>query len=486
MAALACVCRGHRLRAYAFCAIALALHPLLSLPLLALILIMSGPITRVFLPALAAATVAGIVFGLLGIDPFGRIFQQIDPEWRSLLEHWSQHSFITYWGWQTLVICTLPGVCLSILAHTGTAIQRRLVVGATGIAMAAVLASWVMGDLLANLLFTNLQLWRATWLVVLPAACLAPAVLGLLPAKGAARPLFLAALIVNSVEARFGTGAIPFASASLALASVAALASVSAQAPRLRRLARLASSGLAAAATLLFVAEIAGFVTDRPAAVLHESLIRSSLILCLALALIALARGWPTVPRPVLAGAALTILTAALVLSTASLADRRDERMRLITSSAPIDPRFVAALAGRTVYWENGLPLLWFRLQQPGYYSCVQNAGAMFFRQTAIEHARRSAGLRGLNAADFPTDPDANCRPRANPAENGPTTAAQIETACSTLPDLDALVLYADLPDVPHLSWQPGFDLPVTTGTTPNPQNGPTGSYNLYLCADLR
>lgn len=483
MAALACICRGHRLAAFALGAVALALHPLLALPLLALLLVLSGPITRIFLPASAAGTIAIITLGLAGIDPFDRLFQRIDAEWLELLAKWSQHSFVTYWGWQTLVICTLPAVSLWLVARFGTPVQRRLAAGASGIAAAFVLTSWVMGDLFANLLITNLQLWRATWIFVLPAACLAPAALALLPAMGAARPLFLTALILNAIEARFGSGAIPFASASLALAALAALASVNAQTPRLRRLARLGASSLAAAATLLALAEIAGFVADRPATVLQDSLIRSALVLCLALALIALARGWPSAGR---SAVTLTLLTASLAVASVGMADRRDGRMRLVTTSAPIDARFVEALSGRTVYWENGLQILWFRLRQPAYYSCIQSAGSMFFRQTAIEHARRSAALSALNTADFPTDPAANCRPRANPAENGPTTAVQIETACRALPDLDAMVLYADLPDAPHLSWQPGYDLPVTTDAPTVAQDSPTGSYNLYLCADFR
>lgn len=483
MAALACICRGHRLAAYALGAVALALHPLLALPLLALLLILSGPITRIFLPVTATGILAALALGLAGIDPFDRLFQRIDAEWLGLLEKWSQHSFVTYWGWQTLVICTLPAVCLWLLARFGTHLQRSLAAGASTVAAAFVLTSWVMGDLFANLLITNLQLWRATWVFVLPAACLAPAALALFPAKGAPRPLFLAALILNAVEARFGSGAIPFASASLALAALAALASVKAQTPRKRRFARLGASGLAAAATLLALAEIAGFVADRPAAVLQESAIRSALILCLALALIALARGRPDTRR---ATVTLTLLTAALAMASLGMADRRDGRMRLVTTTAPLDARFIAALSGRSVYWENGLQIQWFRLRQPAYYSCIQSAGSMFFRQTAIEHARRSAALSALNTADFPTDPAANCRPRANPVENGPTTATQIETACRALPDLDAMVLYADLPDAPHLSWQPGYDLPVTTGAPKAAQNGPTGSYNLYLCADFR
>ncbi len=486
MAALACICRGNRLAAFTLGAVALLLHPLLALPLLALLLVLSGPITRIFLPVSATGVLAALTLGLSGIDPFDRLFQSIDAEWLGLLEKWSQHSFVSYWGWQTLVICILPAVCLWLVARFGTHVQRRLAAGASVIAAAFVLTSWVMGDLFANLLITNLQLWRATWLFVLPAACLAPVALALLPATGAARPLFLAALTLNAIEARFGSGAIPFASASLALAALAALASARAQTPRLRRLACLGSSGLAAAATLLALAEVAGFVADRPTAVLKDSLTRSALVLCLALALVALVHGWQNTRRAALRRTALALVTAALAVASVSMADRRDGRMRLVTTAAPLDAGFLAALSDRSVYWENGLQIQWFRLRQPAYYSCIQSAGSMFFRQTAIELARRSAALSALNTADFPTDPEANCRPRANPAENGPTTVAQIETACRALPDLDAMVLNADLPDAPHLSWQPGYDLPVTTGAPKAAQDGPTGSYNLYLCADFR
>lgn len=485
MAALACIARGHRLPAYALAAVAMALHPLMALPVIGLLLVLSGPITRVFLPVLGAGTTAAIGLGLMGIDPFDRLFHPIDPEWLGLLKKGAQHGFVADWGWQTLVICTLPAVCLYFTARLGTPLERRIATGASGIAVASVFASWLLGDIFANLLVLNLQLWRALWLPTLLAACLAPAVYAMLPTGGAARPLFLAAIIINTVEARFGNVALPFASATLALASVAALAAMQTHTARLRRMARLASSALAAAATLLAIAEITAFATQETAAVLRDTLLRGSLILTLALCLLALARDWPASLGLTLALVALTVI---LVATTAAVTDRRDARMRLVTGTAPIDPRFVTALSGRTVYWEQGVELLWFRLRQPSYYSCFQGAGAMFFRETATEHARRGAGLRGLNAADAPVDPNANCTPRADPSENGPTTRAQIEYACRALPELDALVLYANLPDAPHLSWQPGFGLPTTgrRSQPPAPSSPPQGSYNLYLCADFR
>lgn len=352
--------------------------------------------------------------------------------------------------------------------------HRRLAISATAIAVAFLSISWIGGDRFANLLVLNLQLWRATWLPVLLAACFVPLVFSLLPSAGPSRRLFLCAVVTNTVEARLGSGAIPFASATLALATVAAY--FAGTASRWGAIARILSSALAAAGTLLVLAEVAAFVTQYDWPFVIDAAKRAVIILGLILLAVAVTGARP-VP-PFAAVAAITILA----LSTALIADQRDARMRLITSQAPLDSAFETALAGRTVYWEQGLELQWFRLRQPSYYSCFQSAGIVFFRDTAIETARRAKVLSTLNTADFPTDPAANCPPRRDPDADGPTSRAQLAEVCRALPELDALVLYAGLDDVPHLTWRPGFPLHGAKKTSLSGKD----AYHLYACADLR
>ena len=116
----------------------------------------------------------------------------------------------------------------------------------------------------------------------------------------------------------------------------------------------------------------------------------------------------------------------------------------------------------------------------------------MFFRDTAMEHARRGEVLRHLNTVDFGTIDDRLCPRRADPAFEGPTSAAQLQYVCRALPELDVLVLRSDLAGVPHLRWQPGFDVPQSGIPTPPPDHDPgyvkgqpRGTFNLYRCTDL-
>ncbi len=485
MAAIACLCRGRRLHAYLLLAAAMALHPLMALPGLAFVTLVAVPRWRILLTLAAGGALVTLGLGLARIDPFLRLFQQIDADWLALIRARAHQAFVANWVWQTGLAFVCPALCLCIVMRHGTPLQRTLARAAIIVASGVIVVSLIGGDLLANMLVVNLQLWRGTWIALLLGNAFAPLAVTLLPRKGGARPLLLATLATALVEARLGLGTIPFASASLALASL--LCQIPPSRRRgLSRVPDIAATGLAATATLLLPAELVAVLSQNATEGMIDIAQRTAVVVAAGGLLACLARRSD-------ASALRWVGTAALALLvwTLWLADQRSDKMRLATTDAPIDPAFAAAVTGRTVYWEDGLHLLWFRFRQPSFYSCYQAAGAMFFRETAFEHARRSDVLRHLDTADFSQYPNENCPQRSDPGRDGPRSAAQITQACRALPDLDAMVLYSDLRDLPHLRWQPGYDLPVpgTTKATAarRKQDGlPRGTFNLYDCHALR
>lgn len=483
--AIAAICLGRNLAAGVLLVCAFALHPIMTLPTLALVAVLRFRLT-VLLAVAAAGLGAVLALAFAGIDPFVRILQRMDAEWFGVVQVRTPAALVQNWILPACLLLVFPVVSCGLVALRGTPMQARLARAVLLLCPALVLTSWLAGEVLMNLLFLNLQLWRGLWLLTLAGNCLVPAAYALLPREGGSRGLFLAAVVVNLCEARFGIAVMPFASAGFALASACTLAAAGGG-RWFHSAARIGGSAFAAVATLLFLGEVAAVALQPRLLTVLDVLQRVALVLAGGALLVLAARRGRQI------GVVLPVLALGVAVWAGLLADQRTNRMAFLTGAAPVDPAFVAATEGKTVYWEGGLEFLWFRLRQPSYFSCYQAAGSMFFRGTAIEHARRAAVLRRLNTSDFAIEPDAFCPQRADPLFEGPARGAQLADVCRALPELDVLVLRADLPDVPHLRWQPGFDVPASGMPVP-PKDArpvyvpgkPRGFYNLYRCADLR
>ncbi|MBX9698778.1 MAG: hypothetical protein K2X74_05040, partial [Acetobacteraceae bacterium] len=180
---------------------------------------------------------------------------------------------------------------------------------------------------------------------------------------------------------------------------------------------------------------------------------------------------------------ALPLLGAALLLAALAVADRRSAWQEFATSpEVPADlARFLDG-AGKT-YWDGGLPLFWFKLRQPHYWSCVQGSGLMFYRDTALDYDRRTQGLAALNTQDFSPTTRSLCPPMRHPGEDGPRGVAQLAEACRALPDLDSIVLPVALAGAPSLEWRP--PVPFTRSSLAG-QRSEHLSFHLYRCAELR
>jgi hypothetical protein len=139
------------------------------------------------------------------------------------------------------------------------------------------------------------------------------------------------------------------------------------------------------------------------------------------------------------------------------------------------------------LYWEGDLSLLWFKLRRPSYYSCVQGAGAMFFRGTALEFRRRADGLAVLNTEDFSNDKRLQCPLKQNPDQQGPKSSDELRAACRALPDLGGMVLTTLVAGAPHTEWKAPVGRVVERRTAAGGSRlERTDTFYLYRCDDLR
>lgn len=488
MVALALVLRRRRWAAFAVMGLALLFHPLMALPGLGLVALVALPFVRIVLPFAVAGLFAALALAVSGVDPFTRLLVRMDAEWVAAVLPRNPMVFVSTWAWQAAAVSVLPVFSLVIVARRGNAEHRVLARWVLVLIAVLVTVSWIGGDILHNVLLLGVQQWRAMWLMLLLANCLAPAVLLLLPKAGRSRAFFIAALVANVFEARFGIWSIPVVSALLALTAALEAVVQTERGKHSRRWLGFAQSGLAALATLVTLGEVAMILSEFHLASDFGDFVQRLVIVFAVTFLM-----WAVVPGRGAARGWAVGAPVALVVWAGALFDVRSQTNAFITSDAPLDARFEAALAGKRVYWEGGLHIQWFRLRQPAYFAWYQAAGAVFFRETAMEHQRRAEVLRRLDTADFA---GAGARPavqRANPMMEGPQSAGQLRAACRALPDLDVMVLRAEVPSVPHLTWRPEFPVPASgfvrvpeDDIPSDPPRRPYGAFHLYSCADLR
>ncbi|MFD1343076.1 hypothetical protein [Litorisediminicola beolgyonensis] len=452
-----------------------ALHPLTGLGTLALVLwlALGSPLRFAVIAAVGIGLM--MVFAVLGLGPFPWLFERINDDWFAHLQTLDSITLLT--EWRPLVAITavaLPVVALLITRAEGAPLERRLANAALVLAALGLAVSLVGGDLLQNRLVIGLQPWRvALWATLFGNLLLAPLILS---GPERWRRLLAFAALVAALEHLTGLRGLASACAALGAGLAYLLRSRNSAPIRILSLLPVAAglffllAGLAVKLTGAAPLSVTLNGVDRLPA---DYLLRS---LAAALALAALTMRLAPVLR--------TGLIAAALLFAVMPIDQRSEMRRWSEGPTTLDAGTAELLRSGAVYWEGQLAAQWFMLNAANYYSCRQSAGVAFFEGLAVEHARRASGLAGLNTIDLADTAASGCPMRADPKAKGPADPAQLDAACRALPDLDLMVLEAELPGAVHR-----FDLPVpivreTADGTREAQ--PVASYHVYACEGRR
>jgi hypothetical protein len=479
MAALGLALRGRMLLPVLLLLGAATLHPLLAVPGLGLVVLL-----RVMdRPRLAAALLAlGLLAACLpALLPDGLVERlgRMDEDWLAVVRATVKMTLLGEWGAldhaRTAFRLLLALVLLSCL----DGMARRLVAAATLLALLGFLLQIAGGEVARLHLVVAGQPWRAVWLLTCVTNLLfVPATLPLWRAPGfAALPAARANLLLLGV-AMVATHPLPGLFVALPLPAALLLWQVrqfrrGAESPRLLRLAMACLFGLGLGWALAVLA-VALQVHLPQHAEVPWTIPRALLLLAGGLVLLGAATR-PAPSRAVRAAAlAGTVVLPAIAL--ASL-DQRTPWQVFIETPGPEQAALEAFLpAEGGVFWDGGLDLLWFRLQRPSHFACVQAAGVVFFRGTALAARDR------IPAFSFQRR-EGTCSASMAPAMV-PPTLADLSLACRHEPALDFIVI----PDLvegarPAATWM----LPV--GRTPPNMIGeafPPGEVHRYDCAALR
>jgi hypothetical protein len=430
--------------------LAVIIHPLMSFAGVLLIIYM------LFGNSLKTAAIFGLglaataVFALLDVGPFGKLLEQYDPEWLNILRtHFSQ-SFFANWGWKSIAIAALPTVSLILISVADKEPRRKLARYLLSVMVLLVLASWIGGDLMANVLAMNLNLWRGLWLLGVFGNLFAIQAVLIMP-KGSLSRLCMAATFFSAiVEANYLS--VPLVNAPLAVVTLGIFFAErrSGFVPSLP--VKITAWSILAFGSLTMIAAVAvRWSTSETMSQFFDGFVTLSII-ALGTAVLLNFRDMMSVKRSrqvTLAACAVVVIWSLTVL------DSRNDWERFVENGEPLDQDVVQIFSGKQVYWERGLPLLWVKLGQPSYYSCIQAAPIAFDRKVALEFDRRAQVLSTLNTIDFRSDREGYCSRRANPDEYGPQSSIQLVSVCKALPELDLMVLHDDVPGVTKKTWKP-------------------------------
>jgi hypothetical protein len=421
---------------------AAAMHPLMAAPGL---LVVGGLIAvrdRRWWWLLLVGAAAGVALAFLGIEPFVRMRAVISGDWLAIVKQRCPWTFFGQWQVWDFVRLAVQAQIAALALRSCSAIERRLLIVLGGVVAAALALSAIGGDLLDDLLIINIQPTRVLWLASVIVNLMAGAtLLRLFTERSPVRWYYIIGLV-----AYFFAAAAPWCLGSAAATFGIALATgrVTASWPRAHRALAVLSFGVAVIS--------AGFVLG------------TASMLGVYLQKFPDGTGWycdyAAIALTVTAGVFVQIGRTRTALASATLAaalafaviDQRAEWQHFTDVAEP-SPN-VAALLGdaNSIYWEDGLELLWFRLGRANYYSCVQGTGAMFYPRTAMEYDRRSRVLASLNTADFGS-PNEICTSKADPHAAAPKSGRDIVAACKELGDLDVMVLMSKVDDLPSVSW---------------------------------
>lgn len=487
MLGLAMMLCGRVLTAVVTMVAAAAIHPLTALPGMAIFFLHESQRRRWLWAVAAIFVTAGSAAMLAGVEPFARLAQRFDPPWFSIVNVRNNYCLISNWTvGQWFEAANIFGAALPGLIF-GPAPLRRLLATAFFVGGAGIGLAFVGGDLLHNVLLTDIQPWRWSWpLAVLSLFCAAAVVMAPFQASesdSSDRPQYLVALstaiaLIFLGLSRYYPISGLFAAPMLVFGCSVALAVGRHRSPAATR---WAGTGIAVvAATLL------GAIASNPPSASRDIIVPISETLTSIAIVAALLVAFTALVTIDTAKMRKPMLLASVALFTLTIArwDARSPWQHFI-ATGPMPPAALAALlpANGQIYWEGDVTVPWLMLRRASYFSCEQGAGVLFTRQTAIAWQRRGNSLMPLRPLDFQRF--SFCPQRGNTTPK-PRLVSELATICRRETGLSALVLVRPVVNGRGQEWRAPvpFEIMVFDGKAERPFR--TDRFYIYNCADYR
>jgi hypothetical protein len=394
--------RNHLFYAIAFVVCALLFHPLIALVGVFFVFVI-GLIDKgakaIFI-YLATGVLLFLLVVYFNISPFDRLFSTYDPAWLDVVEKRNVFIFIENWSNDAFSNTALILLLLMVNYHFSRGVIRWFSAWLALFGLASLLISWVGASVFANVLITQLQLWRGIWLVQLCSlAMLGDLAFRLWQGNVNQRILLIllgSALLLNGV-----------ASLMLAVFSIVfywQLGRIDGWKPT--RTVMIAVGGVFIYSLVIKFAFLEIIYSRHKYEfpfVLYATLSNE-----LVLPLIVLISSWVSLRY----GKPAKILVAATGFAVFLIGlNNYDVRSRrVIDGSEKVELNVLQALIPKnaTVFWHGGVDQTWLWLQRAHYVSSEQMAGVLFSREMSLEARRRQRILEpfGFDAARYAWHPN--------------------------------------------------------------------------------
>jgi len=443
LAAFAAALRGKVIVPAFLIVVAATIHPIMAATGAAVFAVAAIFHDKRWLLLIGAGSLLVFALALIGFGPFARLLLRFDDAWFSVVRVRCAFGVLSSWHYDDWLKLAADSAILAIAWIWGAEREKYFIKMIAVACLAATAIAYLGGDLMRDILIVNLQPWRELWLMALLANAWLALIILRLPKNWASRELLLTSFLINFTSTFF-TMPVPLFSV-LTLLGCAVFAWERTNGHPLPRLWRFGFLILCALAVWFvgLVVYIHGHEEHFPQAVLSCGITIATLSLLYLL-----------IRRP----KARWFLAAALVLPTVALAtvDHRGDWQKLVESPSQPDGLEEFLAGANNIYWEGspGMELIWLNLKRPSYYSCLQSAGAMFFRGTALEYQRRTQSLRQLNNYDFTDESGGICPSKAKPGATDPVRKEQLRMVCRTLPELDTVILAKPVPGTSVPQWK--------------------------------
>jgi hypothetical protein len=389
--ALAALLRGRLLLALAGFLLAMLLHPLVALPVGAVALAYLISIDRRW-ASLLLLLLPVVGLALAGIAPFASLFKTYDPLWFKATLLANDIVYVSNWHFTDAVAALAHAGVLWLACRGRSTPFARLGRAVVVAAPILFLVSFVGADLLHDVLVTQLQFWRVTWILDLLALLSLPTLLShewTKSPKGrcAAIAVFVAAYAIDDW---IPTGWMMVSWASLALALSASNVDVK---PSVLTLANAATVLVGLGVVVLqWLNVTAQLGMDDQGTKLAEPL---SIFFTLPLVALPVAFGLLMLWNRQGGARVLALLVTAGLFGVAALHwDQRTPWARYVESARPGTHPFDALIpADAQVYWYEDTAAAWVVLQRANFISSSQTSGLLFNRATALDALQRIPAL---------------------------------------------------------------------------------------------
>jgi len=397
---LAALMSERRRLGLALLGVSAVLHPLMALPGLALAAVLLVRDDRRWLFGLAAAFLVLPVAMALCLPVADRLLTPADPLWTAILRDRSTYLFPSLWPSDVFGPIAAQLTAVIIAGSLSPGRTRTVLWGVAAVAIGGLALAFTFGDRISSMLLTQLQFWRALWLLAVlgNAATVLSAVA--LWRRGRAGRMTLALLALTWLSRTPAPLAMLLSAATISFHVADRRGALRALPARAVWVAAAAVAGLALAGSLEAASALLSLLRsaqDQGGEVTWSLILASEVLTVPVIAVVAglaLTSGRDGGRK---ARLAVAIAMSAMCVAGALLWDSRTSATRLVegASEASMLRRAIGPVRGE-ILWIDDDGETWFTAGRPAFMSAVQAGPILFSRDLAIAWHDRTKRLLEL------------------------------------------------------------------------------------------